>query len=236
MNYQKIYDQIIDRAKVRKLEGYGENHHIIPKCMGGTNKKENIVKLTAREHFICHWILTRIFPSNIKIFYAFSSMVLLENKTQQRFTPSSRTVEYVKEEVNKFKRDTCWVNKDGYSHKIKKQDTEIYLLQGYSRGRGISYNKGKISMVFQDVNRYVEVSQVQMYLEKGYTLGNTNKGKKLKTSSGKGRVCINNGTTTKRVFPQELDYYLKEGWKKGYHYKIDYATRTNYRLQRKITN
>jgi len=91
-------------------------------------------------------------------------------------------------------------------------------------------------MVFQDVNRYVEVSQVQMYLEKGYTLGNTNKGKKLKTSSGKGRICVNNGTTTKRVFPQELDYYLKEGWKKGYHYKIDYATRPNYRLQRKITN
>jgi len=54
MNYQKIYDQIIERAKNRKLEGYKEKHHIIPKCLGGPDNKENLVELTAREHFLCH--------------------------------------------------------------------------------------------------------------------------------------------------------------------------------------
>jgi len=74
MNYQKIYDQIIDRAKQRKLEGYKEKHHIIPKCMGGSNEKENLAELTAREHFICHWLLYRIYPQNKKLVLAFWGM------------------------------------------------------------------------------------------------------------------------------------------------------------------
>ena len=52
MNYQKIYNQIIERAKNRQLEGYKEKHHIIPRCLNGNNDKENLVKLTAREHFL----------------------------------------------------------------------------------------------------------------------------------------------------------------------------------------
>jgi len=54
MNYKRIHDQIIERAKSRILEGYKERHHIIPKCMGGNNEKDNLVYLTAREHFIIH--------------------------------------------------------------------------------------------------------------------------------------------------------------------------------------
>ena len=49
MNYQRIYDQIIERARTRQLEGYVEKHHIVPRCLGGTNNTENIVQLTARE-------------------------------------------------------------------------------------------------------------------------------------------------------------------------------------------
>ena len=67
MNYEKIYNQIIDRAKIRVLEGYKEIHHIIPRCVGGTNDKDNLVTLTAREHFICHWLLVRMYPDNNKL-------------------------------------------------------------------------------------------------------------------------------------------------------------------------
>jgi hypothetical protein len=42
MNYQKIYNQIIERAQNRILEGYVEKHHIIPKCLGGLDNKELI--------------------------------------------------------------------------------------------------------------------------------------------------------------------------------------------------
>tara|TARA_R110000787_G_scaffold259383_1_gene364696 strand:- start:262 stop:987 length:726 start_codon:yes stop_codon:yes gene_type:complete len=70
MNYQKIYDQIVERGRQRLLEGYGENHHIIPKCTGGADTQDNIVRLTAREHFICHLLLIELNPSNTKLSYA----------------------------------------------------------------------------------------------------------------------------------------------------------------------
>jgi hypothetical protein len=43
MNYLKIYNDIVDRSKNRVLEGYKERHHIIPRCVGGTNDKSNLV-------------------------------------------------------------------------------------------------------------------------------------------------------------------------------------------------
>lgn len=96
MNYEKIYNQIVARAKTRKLEGYKERHHIIPKCMGGTNDKENLVLLTAREHFICHWLLVRIYPNNKKLIYSFHAMCK-QNKSGNRYLPSSRVYKEAKE-------------------------------------------------------------------------------------------------------------------------------------------
>ena len=57
--YKKWYDQIIDNAKTRTPLGYKERHHVIPRSLGGDNTKDNLVELTAREHFICHWLLTK---------------------------------------------------------------------------------------------------------------------------------------------------------------------------------
>jgi hypothetical protein len=61
MNYKKIYDQLIEKRKKEIPEGYKENHHIIPECMGGSDDKENMVYLSAREHFIAHWLLAKIY-------------------------------------------------------------------------------------------------------------------------------------------------------------------------------
>ena len=56
MNYKKHYDLLILKALNRPSlkKGY-EVHHIKPKSMGGTDEKENLVKLTLREHYIAHW-------------------------------------------------------------------------------------------------------------------------------------------------------------------------------------
>ena len=58
--YTRWYYSIIDRAQSRTLSGYKERHHIIPRSLGGSNQKNNIVNLTGREHFICHWLLTKM--------------------------------------------------------------------------------------------------------------------------------------------------------------------------------
>jgi hypothetical protein len=64
MNYQKHYDLLMTRAKGRNIGSYTEKHHIIPKCMGGTNDPSNIVSLTPEEHYVAHQLLTKIYPKN----------------------------------------------------------------------------------------------------------------------------------------------------------------------------
>jgi hypothetical protein len=61
MNYTKHYNLLIERAKERLLEGYKEAHHIIPKSMGGTGDPDNLVNLTAREHYVAHILLAKIY-------------------------------------------------------------------------------------------------------------------------------------------------------------------------------
>lgn len=60
MNYSKVYDQIINRAKDRKPVGYTEKHHIVPRSLGGSDDKSNLVRLTPREHLIAHMLLVQI--------------------------------------------------------------------------------------------------------------------------------------------------------------------------------
>jgi len=59
--YSRWYDLIINRAKTRKIEDYTETHHIQPRSLGGSDDASNLVDLTAREHFICHWLLTKMY-------------------------------------------------------------------------------------------------------------------------------------------------------------------------------
>jgi len=109
MNYKKIYEDICKRAKdelsirknKKKLGEYYEGHHIVPKCLGGTGwptqyDHSNIALLTAREHFLCHWLLHEIYPENYKLAKAFSMLCSVKDKNQVRYVPSSRIIEYAK--------------------------------------------------------------------------------------------------------------------------------------------
>lgn len=70
MDYTAIYNKIIDNASNRILEGYVEKHHVIPRCMGGSDDIDNIVELTAREHYVAHQLLVKMHPNNNKLAYA----------------------------------------------------------------------------------------------------------------------------------------------------------------------
>lgn len=90
--YTKIYYQIINNAQGRINDGYVERHHIIPKCMGGPDIKSNIVSLTAREHFICHWLLIYMVDNKIhqnKLRYALQ-MFRCNNGNQKRNMTSAQ--------------------------------------------------------------------------------------------------------------------------------------------------
>lgn len=77
MNYQRIYNQLIagKESRVKTKENYFEKHHIVPRCLGGSNDKENLVLLTGREHFVAHLLLIKIHPKNHKLRYALNAML-----------------------------------------------------------------------------------------------------------------------------------------------------------------
>ena len=50
-------------------------HHIIPRCLGGSNEKENLVALTPEEHYVAHQLLVKIYPDNSSLTYAALKMV-----------------------------------------------------------------------------------------------------------------------------------------------------------------
>jgi hypothetical protein len=58
--YEKWYNQITVRGQTRVTDQRTESHHIIPKCLGGSDDASNLTNITLREHFICHWLLTKI--------------------------------------------------------------------------------------------------------------------------------------------------------------------------------
>lgn len=97
--YTRVYYQIVNRAINRiAVNGYTESHHIIPKSCGGSNRKDNLVSLTAREHYICHRLLVKMVEGTAKskMVYALYCMVTVVNTHQQRYLPSSRLVESIK--------------------------------------------------------------------------------------------------------------------------------------------
>ena len=74
MNYSIHYERLIARARGRVLDGYVERHHVTPKCMGGSNDQDNLVQLTAEEHFVAHQLLHKMYPEVLGLTFALVNM------------------------------------------------------------------------------------------------------------------------------------------------------------------
>lgn len=105
--YTRIYYAIIERAKSRTLSDciYTERHHIIPQSFfksrsktgwlsGDYNAKTNLVKLTAREHYICHRLLTKM-TEGIALYKMANAMRRFAHATKTKQFVDSRTYEQI---------------------------------------------------------------------------------------------------------------------------------------------
>lgn len=119
--YKKYYYQLIEYRKINTLPNdiYGEYHHIIPKCIGGTNTNENLIRLTAREHYIAHLLLVRIYK-NTKYYYKMLSAVTMmqcssdTHQNGRNFKFSSRLYEKIRIECSRLDsifHKELWKNK-----------------------------------------------------------------------------------------------------------------------------
>lgn len=76
MDYHRHYALLIARSKDRTLSGPTELHHIVPRCMGGSNHKSNLAALTPEEHFVAHQLLTKMYPNHLGLATAAAAMAL----------------------------------------------------------------------------------------------------------------------------------------------------------------
>lgn len=78
--YEEFIQNILDtRGRFNCGDEYHERHHIVPKCMGGTNDEDNLIDLFAREHFIAHRLLALENSENHKLVYAWNRMCNSKN-------------------------------------------------------------------------------------------------------------------------------------------------------------
>lgn len=135
MNYQKIYDQLIEKRRLypwNKTDGYCEYHHIIPLCIGGNNDIKskshnvvgsNIIGLTAKEHFIAHLLLWKIYKETQyenKMTYCIMRM-MCQTKNQKRVIKNSRIYDIVRKRYGKFssKNQSKYITYNNETHSIR---------------------------------------------------------------------------------------------------------------------
>ena len=211
--YTKHYNLLIEKAKNRTLpkETYTEKHHIIPRSMGGSNKKENLAHLTAREHFICHWLLIKMTEESNrhKMLYALRNM-RGSNDTQKRYYSgcSSRAYQYLRIELQKVASETVRIFKNGVGKQVHKTTLASWLSDGWQVGVRPEVRKARTGIPSPLRGRpQSEEARIKNSLSK--------KGKPISAASlaaRKNRKYINDGVKEKMVKIDCLEGLLAKGW------------------------
>jgi len=156
--YTTWYYNIITNANSRvKHLGYFEKHHIIPKSLGGTDDCSNLVKLTAKEHFICHRLLVKMTIGKARRSMAFAVWIMTAPTTRPRYNPSSITRETLKKQLPEYCR--------GIELSSIAQKTKIGKYERTAEHRLAASNQRKASVGLQ--KRSVETKLKMSAWQKG---------------------------------------------------------------------
>ena len=133
MNYEKLYENLIaNRRALGTPEGYTESHHIIPKSFGGTDDSENLTALTAREHFMAHRFLAKIYPGTGMVHAVYK--MACANKAFNRYRVTNRVYEQLRvAHAYKVSTDEVAKRKKSLAGKGKKQSQEHIKARTESR-------------------------------------------------------------------------------------------------------
>lgn len=239
--YSKLYYRITSNAKNRITEGYTEHHHIIPEALGGPTTDENMVHLTAREHFICHWLLIKMTEGEDrgKMLYALNGMKA-ENRYQERYHTKITARVYEKYRIEHAQNHSkVMKGRPAHNKGRKMSEEQKQLLREKAKANHAS---GKIYSEESQKKRIAKVlgrkDSEEAKLKKSLALKGRKKGpmkeeQKLKTSNTmrghkktashaanvanavKGNISINKDGIEKKVKQDTLQQYLNEGWQLG---------------------
>lgn len=134
--YYQRYVKFIEFCKTSPKEGYTERHHIVPKSLGGEDNEQNLVRLTAREHFIAHWMLWKAYR-NVQMAMAFNFMRQSPSSNSERYI-NSKTYKLLKEQISKVLSESLSGENHpfyGKRHSIKTKEKIAKTLTGVKRSR-----------------------------------------------------------------------------------------------------
>jgi len=240
--YSKVYFSTIEKAKQRgwkKARGR-ERHHIIPQSLGGSNDKSNMVYLSCREHFLCHWLLVKmtIGVHYHKMVYALMGM-RAENEHQERYQTIFTARVYEKYRIEhseyhsklmKSKNLVPW-NKGGVE--ITDEHRENLKKAALNRPQKTSESIEKTAEKNRGKKRTDEFKLAHSLRFKGilkgpqsdlHRLAISTGGKGISKSAGHGanvakanigNISINKDGAEKKVKQDVLDIWLADGWQLG---------------------
>lgn len=130
---------IVNSAKNRTTNQYTETHHIIPKSIGGSNDSNNLVELTAKEHYVCHMLLVKMLEgeNKQKMVYAWWQLSNQCNDRQQRIRINGNRYALARKYFSETHSDRMKKN-----HPLRNPDNLKKLREGIKR-RGPTSVKGR---------------------------------------------------------------------------------------------
>lgn len=154
MNYSAHYDHLIERARNRTLDCYSERHHIVPRCVGGRDDADNLVRLTPEEHFVAHQLLVKIHPKSRGVVFAAIAMTFggagkrINNK---RFGWLRRKHSWALKNMSAVGRAKLSAlqmgNKRGLGHKVSEEQRVAMIGNKYAVGNKSSRMLGKVHSI-----------------------------------------------------------------------------------------
>lgn len=187
--YTRWYYQIIEQAQHRITTGYTERHHIVPRSLGGSNDDSNLVDLTAREHFICHWLLTKMHAGEARG-KMINALYLMQGKNQYQVRYiNSKVYSTLREEYSQYISNLNKGRVQPLTENIKQKAAQT----GRKRASFSEEWKAKMSVskLGENNNRYgVEVSE-----ETRKKIGDKIRGRKQTTEEKARRAEANRGKT-----------------------------------------
>lgn len=146
--YADLYEKLISQPDLNL--DYSESHHIVPRSLGGDDSPSNLVRLSARKHFLCHYLLCKMVTTNSKSWHSMVkafNMMSASSKNMTRYF-NSRLYEYARKNMSSIMSQlqdgkgnsqygTIWVNRPSTmeSIKINKNDVDLYLALGFFIGQ-----------------------------------------------------------------------------------------------------
>ena len=96
MNYKRIYEELIAAAR-QEWHIDREIHHIIPRCMNGSNNSDNLVGMSFRQHYIAHLLLYKIYRKEYPtLIFAIESFYSI---TRHKFIDIHRMPKWIRKNI-----------------------------------------------------------------------------------------------------------------------------------------